>query len=132
MSDFSRRSVLAGIPAVAAANIPVAADAAPILAAIAAHRAAWALFSATYDPSDNVYAEQTGTVYTDADHEAFDAANDAEEAAWGALIEHPCKTFADVQTKASYLLTCGRNLGLSWQEEHVGALLTSLLGGAHV
>jgi hypothetical protein len=140
MSDLSRRSLLASVPAAALVTTPVAAVAAvavatgadPVFAAIEAHSDAWAKFSALDDPSDDTYARQKGIVYTDADHAAFDAANTAEEEAWEELLSAPCETLAAVREKAAYLLKCSRVHDLPMQEEDVLPLLQSFAGKHNV
>lgn len=139
MSDLSRRSLLAGVPAAAvtvaapvaaAAAVAVAAGSDSIFAAIETHRAAWGRYSALDDPSDVNYARQNGIVYTDADHKAYDEANDAEEAAYEALLSHPCRTLEAARAKAAYLLSCTRSTGCMWEDWQVALLLESMAGAA--
>ena len=137
MSDLSRRSLLACVPATAVAATPVAVVAAvavaagldAVFAAIEAHRAAWSLFSDTPDPTDTHAAAWKGRTATDADHAAYDEIFEAEDDAWDTVLAYPCETLEAVRAKAAYLVSCPRTKDLAWEDHHVLALLSSLIGG---
>ena len=128
MSDLSRRSLLAGVPAAAFATVPAAAVAAvavatgadPVFAAIEAHRAVWQAFD------DAVGASEDGAYVG-----AVEIAGDVEESSWADLLDHPCATFEAVKAKADYLLNCPRAKGCAWEDWQVELLLRSIAGGAH-
>ena len=102
---------------------------APIFAAIEAHRVAWEAFNDAVDQTDG-RADKEGREMNATERAQYKQDNDDEESAWEALLEHPCRSADAMRAKATYLLDCPRTKGLSWQETHVEALLTSLTGGA--
>ena len=139
MSDLSRRSLLAGIPAAAVAVTPVAAVAAVavaagsdcVFAAIEAHHLAWATQDLVIEQTDGV-ADRERRKMAVAENERYQDASDVEEAAWEALMDRPCVSLEAVRAKAAYLLNCPRNKGIAWEDRHVDALLASIAGGARV
>jgi non-ribosomal peptide synthetase component F len=105
----SRRAALSALASVPAlAILPVAAMAAapvdPVFAAIERHRAAWAAFDATCGRTDEVTAQEEGRAVTEADHDAYEAANAVEAAALEELLAAPT-TIAGLRAAFEYLVS---------------------------
>jgi hypothetical protein len=92
-----------GVAAAAPAMADLTLDQEPILAAIERHQAAERAFTATLNPVDKVYARLHGREVTQADNQAFEAANVAEEEAIEALLETVPLTWLGVRCALAYL-----------------------------
>ena len=139
MANLSRRSLLAGVPAAAVtmatpvaavAAVAVAAGSDPVFAAIEMHRAAWQAFDNAVCTTESVASAERRRM-TEAETKIYETANDAEEAAYEALLAHPCLTLEAVRAKAAYLSSCTRATGCVWEDWQVVLLLESMAGAAH-
>jgi hypothetical protein len=103
----SRRLFLAaGTAAAVCATLKSAAglEVDPIFAAIKRHNEAWRAFGDACPRIDDIVAENEGREVTEADEEAYEAANDAEEEAFEALITLPPVTIAGMRAAMRYFI----------------------------
>jgi hypothetical protein len=105
----NRRAVLGAVlVAGAAVALPAVASPAaaidPILALIERHKLAWARFSKTCDPTDEVRAENEGREVSAADELAYDTAKAEEQALLDELMDTPPVTAAGAVAILHYLI----------------------------
>ena len=132
-TPFTRRAALSGalaaIPALAGAaivatpSLALAANPDPIFAAIEWHREAWRIFDATCGLTDNVVADREGREVTPDDEAAYEAANDAEEAALANMCETPPQTVAGMRAAIEYFV----KFDTGCMPDASGAFLATLL-----
>ena len=135
MSDLSRRSLLTGVPAAAVtmatpvaavAAVAVAAGSDPVLAAIEAHKPAWALIGETGTLIDTVAARNQGRFITEADRGTFAASLEAENATFDAILTTPVTTLTGALAMLRYVQTMD---DYERTNAVIDAILTSPLAG---
>lgn len=120
----SRRTALIGLCAFTANAYPAArahAQTFPALEAlIAEHERAGAHFSDVSGCTDEV---DLGRKATKEEHDMWDAAYEAEDAAVRAIVEHRCGSLAEISRKASYL----NGIDAELVDDYIHELLASMI-----